>query len=198
LVKLNVGGQRYITTWSTLFSKGDNFFTVLLDNEKGDGVPYVLDEEGYIFIDRDGELFRHVLYYLRTGILSKPDNLPISQLESELDYYQVKRGIQEKNQNTKSNSDTKASGDYETSSKTLKKSAFRTSEGDSWADLLEEGETKKSAFRTSEGDFPSWADLLEGEDESETNEEIWDVRETVMVNGEKVQPKTTFEELSIE
>lgn len=132
LVKLNVGGKKYITARSTLFSKGENFFTVLLENDLGDGVPCVKDEEGYIFIDRDGELFRHVLNYLRTGKLYKPDNLPTAQLELELDFYQVKRNNNEKNfhnSNLHSNAEsddhlpttTKSSGDYEAFSKILDK-----------------------------------------------------------------------------
>jgi len=92
LVKINVGGTRYITTRSTLVSKGENFFTVLLDNDEGNGVPCLRDEQGYIFIDRDGELFRHVLNYLRTGKLFKPDTLSTVQLEFELDFYQIRRG----------------------------------------------------------------------------------------------------------
>jgi len=91
IVKLCVGGMKFVTTKSTLFSKGENFFTLLIDNDSQKKVPALKDQEGYFFIDRDGELFRHVLNYLRTGKLFKPDTMSLKQIELELDFYQIKR-----------------------------------------------------------------------------------------------------------
>lgn len=122
LVKVNVGGTRYITTRSTLVSKGENFFTVLLDNDEGNGVPCLRDEQGYIFIDRDGELFRHVLNYLRTGKLFKPDTLSITQLEYELDFYQIRRG-RDKVDNPENDKNTEAES---TVTKTKESREFKT------------------------------------------------------------------------
>src|SRR3990167_652728 len=120
LVKLNVGGVKYITAKSTLFSKGENFFTLLVENDEGKRVPSLRDDEGYIFVDRDGELFRHVLNYLRTGKLFKPDNLPLAQLELELDFYQVKRAVDDRSELRKENLiNTKSSGDFATFSQIL-------------------------------------------------------------------------------
>jgi hypothetical protein len=60
-VKLNVGGTKYETSVSTLTSVPDTFFSAMFsgrfENKK--------DEEGYIFIDRDGLLFRNILNFLR-------------------------------------------------------------------------------------------------------------------------------------
>lgn len=38
IVKLNVGGKKFITSLSTLGSRGPNFFTVMLENDNGSKV----------------------------------------------------------------------------------------------------------------------------------------------------------------
>lgn len=43
IVKLNIGGVRYLTTKETLLSRGANFFTGLLTNT----MPSLIDEDGY-------------------------------------------------------------------------------------------------------------------------------------------------------
>jgi hypothetical protein len=85
LVKLNVGGVRYMTTAATLTSRGDNFFSVLLKQ----GTPVVRDEEGYIFIDRDGSYFAPLLAFLRTGELDVPASMSRRQLEREALFYLI-------------------------------------------------------------------------------------------------------------
>jgi hypothetical protein len=62
VVNLNVGGQLFSTTMSTLSVKGDNFFTSLLSGRVG-----VVKEAGVIFIDRSPDLFAPILDFLRTG-----------------------------------------------------------------------------------------------------------------------------------
>lgn len=47
IVKLNIGGTKFLTTARTL-SQGENFFTGLLSGR----IPSLLDDEGYYFIDR--------------------------------------------------------------------------------------------------------------------------------------------------
>ncbi len=63
IVKLNIGGVKYETTVGTLTCRGDNFFTTLFSNN----FPALRDEDGYYFIDRDGEYFKPLLSFLRTG-----------------------------------------------------------------------------------------------------------------------------------
>eukprot|EP01088_Endostelium_zonatum_P016467 TRINITY_DN4461_c0_g2_i1.p1 TRINITY_DN4461_c0_g2~~TRINITY_DN4461_c0_g2_i1.p1 ORF type:complete len:166 (+),score=34.73 TRINITY_DN4461_c0_g2_i1:17-514(+) len=88
MVKLNVGGTRFMTTRSTIFSKGENFLTVMLDNK--DKFEVNLDEEGYIFIDRSGDVFKVILEYLRTGKMIRPqDTVTVEQLAIELDFFQI-------------------------------------------------------------------------------------------------------------
>eukprot|EP01095_Lingulamoeba_sp_RSL-Kostka_P015531 TRINITY_DN7179_c0_g1_i1.p1 TRINITY_DN7179_c0_g1~~TRINITY_DN7179_c0_g1_i1.p1 ORF type:complete len:343 (+),score=65.06 TRINITY_DN7179_c0_g1_i1:163-1191(+) len=91
IIKLNVGGKKYITTRSTIFSKGENFLTILIDNdEKTQGPSTFKDEEGYYFIDRNAEIFALVLDYFRTGviILEHPSHSR-QQILLEYDFYQI-------------------------------------------------------------------------------------------------------------
>ncbi|PIO72281.1 K+ channel tetramerization domain protein [Teladorsagia circumcincta] len=62
VVSLNVGGQRFATSSHTLTWIPDSFFTSLLSGR----IPTVRDDSGAIFIDRDPDVFRIILNYLRT------------------------------------------------------------------------------------------------------------------------------------
>jgi hypothetical protein len=73
---LNVGGKFYKTTLQTLYGKTQGLFlpqhAYLRDFCEGytnrRGPPTVLyDEEGRLFIDRNGEYFHYILEFLRTG-----------------------------------------------------------------------------------------------------------------------------------
>jgi len=89
LVKLNVGGTRLVTTMTTLSTRGPNFLTVLIENDKQGKICSQRDERGYYFIDRSGDVFKVVLEYLRTGHLHLPQGMSQKQIEIECDYYQV-------------------------------------------------------------------------------------------------------------
>ena len=60
-IKLNVGGRKFETTGDTLSSVRVSFFEPLLEGR----IPYATDEDGYIFIDRDGNMFELILQWLR-------------------------------------------------------------------------------------------------------------------------------------
>ena len=64
IVQLNVGGTKFTTSKQTLlkYGNGNNFFTSLLSGR----IPLLKDDDGAIFIDRDPDLFRVILNYLRT------------------------------------------------------------------------------------------------------------------------------------
>ncbi|KIH44462.1 K+ channel tetramerization domain protein [Ancylostoma duodenale] len=62
IVNLNVGGHRFATSSHTLTWIPDSFFTSLLSGR----IPTVRDDSGAIFIDRDPDVFRIILNYLRT------------------------------------------------------------------------------------------------------------------------------------
>ena|SRR3990167_4660226 len=88
LVKLNVGGKRFITRYATLTRNGlqENFFIPLLSGR----FPVEKDEKGYIFIDRNGAYFEPVLDYLRSGELHCPQKLSYKRLIQEAYFYGVR------------------------------------------------------------------------------------------------------------
>src|SRR5690242_19992015 len=65
VVKLNVGGKKYITTEQTLLAHGPNYFTGLLSGNYAAET----DEDGWLLLDRNGRLFEPILDFLRTGEL---------------------------------------------------------------------------------------------------------------------------------
>eukprot|EP00005_Dracoamoeba_jomungandri_P004345 CAMPEP_0174257836 /NCGR_PEP_ID=MMETSP0439-20130205/6944_1 /TAXON_ID=0 /ORGANISM="Stereomyxa ramosa, Strain Chinc5" /LENGTH=262 /DNA_ID=CAMNT_0015341115 /DNA_START=143 /DNA_END=928 /DNA_ORIENTATION=- len=91
LAKFNVGGKKFITAYSTLFSKGENMLTALIDNDDQGKIPCRRDQDDYIFIDRSGDLFEIVLDYFRTGKIDYHRKLfSIDRIFMEFDYYQIK------------------------------------------------------------------------------------------------------------
>ncbi|KAL9950669.1 hypothetical protein ACROYT_G043202 [Oculina patagonica] len=88
-VKLNVGGKIYKTTLDTLRKDPDSMLCAMFSGRfdlKAD------EEDGAYFIDRDAELFRYILNYLRNGellsVLCKDDRLK-EELLAEAKFYQV-------------------------------------------------------------------------------------------------------------
>lgn len=88
IVKLNVGGTTFMTTWSTLLPRTEgstNFFTGL----KEFGVGAQRDENGAYFVDRDATLFGGLLQYLRTGVLQGNAVYSREMLVLEAEYYGI-------------------------------------------------------------------------------------------------------------
>lgn len=87
IVTLDVGGTIYKTTRSTLTSRDSpNFFDGLLSGHFAEG----MDPSEPIFIDRDGALFRHVLQYLRDGVVDTPlQPHEWVGMQREADYFQL-------------------------------------------------------------------------------------------------------------
>ncbi|KAJ1627309.1 BTB/POZ protein [Pavlovales sp. CCMP2436] len=69
-VKLNVGGMLFETSLSTLQYFPDSMLGTMFSGREGIEVP--TDEQGYVFIDRDGTHFRTILNFLRTGKVRTP------------------------------------------------------------------------------------------------------------------------------
>nr|XP_054766799.1 BTB/POZ domain-containing protein KCTD19-like [Lytechinus pictus] len=69
-VGLNVGGKIYQTSRTNLSKNPESFLARLLDIP----MPSAADDHGNYRIDQDGEVFRHVLNFLRYGKLTLPDD----------------------------------------------------------------------------------------------------------------------------
>ncbi|XRA97889.1 BTB_2 domain-containing protein [Pycnococcus provasolii] len=61
-ISLDVGGVKFTTSLTTLLAVPGSLFTTMLANGQ-DAVP--MDEDGRVFIDRDGERFRTILAFMR-------------------------------------------------------------------------------------------------------------------------------------
>jgi len=82
IVQLNVGGTRFTTSRQTLTQLQDTFFSGLLSGR----IQSFKDAEGAIFIDRDPQLFRLILNYLRNRALPL-DDVNFSELRHEAEFY---------------------------------------------------------------------------------------------------------------
>ena len=89
IVILNVGGIKFTTSLKTFQAEPKSLLGVMFSGRH----PLVKQEDGSIFIDRDGTHFRIILNYLRGNILSiqqlPEDNFILSDLLSEAQYYQL-------------------------------------------------------------------------------------------------------------
>ena len=83
LVRLNVGGTLYTTNVQTLVMRG-GMLARLFNGEQDNGAH---DDDGRIFIDRDGAAFAVVLTYLRTGVALVPCTVSVSAACCELKYF---------------------------------------------------------------------------------------------------------------
>lgn len=82
IIELNIGGTRYTTTKETLTSNSGYFSAMLKNFREG-------EERKEIFIDRDGELFRHVLYFLRTKELLSIIDERTEEVLREADFFNI-------------------------------------------------------------------------------------------------------------
>jgi hypothetical protein len=87
IVKLNVGGQLFVTTRATLCAEAGSMLAAKFDPESKFAPPKKI--EGAVFLDRDPITFRYVLSYLRHGcqlVLGIPDDL-VQAVYVEADYF---------------------------------------------------------------------------------------------------------------
>eukprot|EP01130_Rhizamoeba_saxonica_P007337 TRINITY_DN2963_c0_g1_i1.p1 TRINITY_DN2963_c0_g1~~TRINITY_DN2963_c0_g1_i1.p1 ORF type:complete len:282 (-),score=39.73 TRINITY_DN2963_c0_g1_i1:771-1583(-) len=93
IIKLSIGGFKYITTKSTLIAGPDNFFSGFLSGK----IPVdILD--GFYFIDRDGKYFEPILEYLRTGNVVIPKNMCVESVLREAEFYRIQFPLSESSQ----------------------------------------------------------------------------------------------------
>jgi hypothetical protein len=95
-VKLNIGDAHFETMLSTLQRYPDTMLGTMFSGRDGIHVP--IDEQGYVFIDRDPTHFKAILNFLRTGKVSMPMGKSArEELKTEANFYllheQIARAI---------------------------------------------------------------------------------------------------------
>lgn len=81
-IKLNVGGKPYEISRSLINQFAESMIGKLVSDTWQRA-----DRNETIFIDRDGDIFGHVLNYMRYGSIELPASLPKSMFQRELDFY---------------------------------------------------------------------------------------------------------------
>ena len=91
VVELNIGGQTFTTTIETLGRYENSLLGLVFSKlNNSSSVPLLRDTRGRFFIDRDGNLFRYILDYLRNDTLTLPENFSETRrLIDEAKYYRL-------------------------------------------------------------------------------------------------------------
>lgn len=98
-VKLNVGGRKYETTLSTLTRYPTSMLGTMFSGREGIDVP--TDEDGCVFIDRDGTHFGAILNFLRGGEMEFPEHESATrELMCEIKFYMLEDALQEASRTT--------------------------------------------------------------------------------------------------
>ena len=83
-IKLDVGGKYFNTSTATLTKEADSMLASMFSGR----FPIKKDEEGRVFIDRDGSVFDIILDYLRDGEFEAPEDTKIlNKLLRDVKYY---------------------------------------------------------------------------------------------------------------
>ena len=86
LVRLNVGGTKYITEKATLRKYPDSVLGAMFRGN----IPLSTDGDGYYFIDRCGHIFQYILQFLRSGKLILPKGFcELELIQEEASFYQI-------------------------------------------------------------------------------------------------------------
>lgn len=91
IVRVSVGGRKFVTSTTTLTKYGNNLITLLLQH-KNKGTMDVAMDDGHIFIDRNGDIFAVILDYLRHGELDTR-HYSNHEIQRELDFFQIPHPI---------------------------------------------------------------------------------------------------------
>ncbi|KAG1940239.1 BTB/POZ domain-containing protein KCTD12b [Pimephales promelas] len=88
IIELNVGGQVYITRYSTLTSVPESLLWEMFSQKSTKNL--ARDTKGRFFVDRDGFLFRYILDYMRDQQLVLPDHFPErGRLQREAEFFNL-------------------------------------------------------------------------------------------------------------
>ncbi|KAL8480312.1 hypothetical protein ACS0TY_027017 [Phlomoides rotata] len=87
IVRLNIGGKKFCTTIDTLTQREPD--SMLAAMFSGRHTVSQDSDKGYVFIDRDGKHFRHILNWLRDGVIPSLTDSEYLELSRESEYYQL-------------------------------------------------------------------------------------------------------------
>lgn len=90
IVEVNVGGRIFVASRGTLCFEPDSMLATLVGGPFGRRV----DGDGRLFIDADGEVFPHILGYLRRSgrLVGPPQELPaLAKLKADAEYFGLQR-----------------------------------------------------------------------------------------------------------
>ncbi|KAL3644127.1 FH protein interacting protein fip2 [Castilleja foliolosa] len=87
IVRLNIGGKKFCTTVDTLSQREPG--SMLAAMFSGRHTICQDSDKGYVFVDRDGKHFRHILNWLRDGVIPTLKDSEYSELLREAEYFQL-------------------------------------------------------------------------------------------------------------
>ncbi|GAB4857228.1 FH protein interacting protein fip2 [Ancistrocladus abbreviatus] len=87
IVRLNIGGKKFCTTVDTLTQREPDSMLAAMFSGRHTVCPD--SNKGYVFVDRDGKHFRHILNWLRDGVVPALKDWEYSELLREAEYYQL-------------------------------------------------------------------------------------------------------------
>ncbi|BFG33668.1 hypothetical protein CerSpe_199420 [Prunus speciosa] len=90
VIRLNIGGNKFCTSVDTLTQREPNSMLAAMFSGRHNVVCEEDCEKGYVFIDRDGTHFRHILNWLRDGTVPLlEERCKYSELLREAEYFQL-------------------------------------------------------------------------------------------------------------
>eukprot|EP00956_Cyclotella_meneghiniana_P011980 scaffold16929_cov44-Cyclotella_meneghiniana.AAC.3 len=82
-VKFNVGGKMFEVSRALIDQHPNTMLSTMISEN------WETDTDEPLFIDRDGDIFSHVMNYCRYGSIDLPASIPKSMFQRELDYYGI-------------------------------------------------------------------------------------------------------------
>ncbi|KAI3443384.1 hypothetical protein Pfo_000049 [Paulownia fortunei] len=87
MLRLNIGGKKFCTTIDTLTQREPDSMLAAMFSGRHTVCPD--SDKGYVFVDRDGKHFRHILNWLRDGVVPTLKDSEYSELLREAEYFQL-------------------------------------------------------------------------------------------------------------
>ena len=95
IIRVNVGGVKFTTSATTLASEPGTLLSKIfnpLESKDFEGIGYNMaqkDEDGDVFFDRDPEMFKIILEYLRNRKVYKWEGVEWEKIKDEATYFGI-------------------------------------------------------------------------------------------------------------